>query len=589
MQNKIALLAAAAVGSIILALFGTPQILPIWAAVLLYILTPFSNIPKKAYAYAPAAILLAALSEASFNYSILLVLPALVALLLPFNKVSVPFITSAGVSIIVFHSSPMALAFGLLVAFAATASSMKLSQKTQVYSVVGFIISAMLLVTSAASAALSQDFLVPAALAVLASVVLMVASAAAMKSSAPTPRLLSALACAFLLAIPTGFVSNNNSSDEVAPGILASPNLLDCPELGNDTIKAVECYSAVLIDEYRTNGLADTVALVGELYNAPAPLGSHFAENCHESLHFLGKAAALDRTGDLRETISEGTDMCAAGFGHGIWEMEYGAMTTEDLVNDTPTICRGWDGLNRSEEGSAGIGCRHILGHTLATRFRGHIEDVAPVCLVRDPQVDQSSELSNDETISQNNCLAGLFMENFLDLNRFRTKDVDSQNPFATCEAPKITKDERLMWGCYNEVGAMVVPWTDYDMNKSLRACKEQAEKYDIPEFVKVSCYDSISRSIGPALAYDSPTMEGACAGVDPGELQTYCVKGIAAAIAFNSNDIALATKICQTNLPDKEGQEICLERIREVSAQLGASKVAADADSQTSGTSNTP
>jgi hypothetical protein len=318
---------------------------------------------------------------------------------------------------------------------------------------------------------------------------------------------------------------------------------------------------------------------VKQVYAVPGRIGSHFAENCHESLHFLGKAVALDHQDDLAAAIGLGTDMCSAGFGHGVWEMQYGSMTTAKLLDIVPTICRGKDGLNRSAEGGAGIGCRHILGHTLATRYRGHVQDVAAVCLVRDPASDPASEWTQDEIISRNNCLAGLFMENNLDLNRFRGTAIDRKNPFFVCEDPKVSSNDVLLWGCYNEIGAMVVPFHDYEVGPSLQACKDQQQRFDIVFWVIESCYDSIARSIAPAFEYDAAAMEAACEAVADKELHKHCVKGIAGTITFNSNSVENGMRICTQRLTDPDEQAFCAKRVQEVADALGASRTTGDGD----------
>lgn len=568
--------AIVAVTAIAYLLGGFPSILPAAFVVVLLAAVPMLATSSASARFAPVAVLLLALVESTPSYVPLLAIPAAIASLLPFRKMSVPLLASLAMAIGVFHGTPAALVSATAALVLTTLAASKVATRSNVVSAAAFLVAAMTLAT-VPLLAISSDRVSVAAVAFAAALVAMIVSVVSLRSTGALPRKIALVAASLLIATPFGLVSTNDDGAGIAAGINASPNMAECPKLGNDTIKAVECYAAVLIDEYRTNGLPSAISLVERAYDAPAPLGSHFAENCHESLHFLAKATALSLTGDIRDAIAAGTDMCAAGFGHGVWEMQYGAMPTTALVSSVPTICRGWEGLDRSEEGAAGIGCRHILGHTLATRYRGNVEDVASVCLIRDPLVDSSTELTQDETISQNNCLAGLFMENFLDLNRFRNNDINGSDPFDTCEHPKIVGDERLMWGCYNEVGAMVVPWSDYDLNTSLRACKSQAETFNIPEFVKLSCYDSIARSIGPALAYESDQMIGACASVDPGELQTYCVKGIAAAVGFNSNDIDLANLICEKNLPDAESRKLCTDRIDEVAAALESSKVAGD------------
>jgi len=580
------------VGIAALLLGGLPTPLPAGVAVLCFLFVALAAISRDLFRFSPAALVLLAFTEGSSGYTLVAAALAVLLVALTLHLTSNPasplapvvsMLLASTTGFMVFAATPIAV-FVAVSASLLTASSVSRVLSASMWSFAASLCAGAMFLASVPVLAYSSEL--PAVLAVslivgLAFLVLLVVS---VRRTGTPAKLATAALAAVLLTLPVAFTSPSSDSD-LATGLSASPNLEECAALGGDTIKSVECYSAVLIDEYRTNGLPATIRLVERAYTAPMPLGPHFAENCHESLHFLGKATALSTTGEIRDVISEGTDMCSAGFGHGIWEMAYGSMSTEALVQKVPTICRGWEGLNRSAEGSSGIGCRHILGHTLATRYRTHIEDIAAVCLIRDPDADPNSELTQDETISQNNCLAGLFMENFLDLNRFRTTDVDAAHPFTTCEHPKIAADSRLLWGCYNEVGAMVVPWSDFDLKKSLEACRDQVKKFSIPEFVEVSCYDSITRSIGPAIDRDPASMQKACSGITDPRLLTYCVTGIAAVLAFDSNDIAAARNLCSAVLTTPTAAETCLKRVEEISQSLAASEVAGDGDSTASTT----
>lgn len=538
---------------------------------------PLTALHQRLQRFAPALAGLAGFAEGTPRWLLLLAALSLLAQLLPTAwRLLTPMLVASSLAYVVYGSSASALFVALAATLAATLAAACYARRTVSLVAVAFFVAVMLLF-SAPMVAATEGLPLAAAASAVAAVVFLAAMVISFRSDVRPPRIAALIASMLILSVPAAFLTSNRSEGGPRTGLAASANILECSQLGGDTIKSVECYSAVLIDEFRTNGLAEAINLVDTLYTDPR-FGPHFSNNCHEALHFLGKATALRLGGNLRDVIAKGTDICAAGFGHGVWEMEYGAMPTDLLVEQVPTICSGWDGLNRSEEGSAGIGCRHILGHTLATRYRGHVEDIASVCLIRDPKYDPASELVEDEIISRNNCLAGLFMENFLDLNRFRTGDIDAGNPFATCEHPKIAVDDRLLWGCYNEIGAMVVPWFDYDMATSLQACQDQAAKRAIPEYVKISCYDSIARAISPALDYLPSDMGRACVGVPEGELLTYCVKSIAAAVAFDTNDIALSLRLCDEGLTDEAARTICRDRVEEVAETLQASQVDADA-----------
>jgi hypothetical protein len=432
----------------------------------------------------------------------------------------------------------------------------------------------------AAALAVAVAVVVPSVAAVndrliLAPVVVMVAAAVAGVSFASlrsgSRGLVAAVAASVLLAAPVGLTAPT----ETAPaGSFASAvkvqSLTRCETLS--TLEAVECYASELIDVYDAAGLAEAISVVYAAYESPAPLGPHFANNCHEALHFLAKAVAMDEP-DPTSVIRSGTNLCAAGFGHGVWEVSYGSMTTDELTELAPTICRGWEGFNRSEEGSAGIGCRHILGHTLGTRFIGQVGDVAEVCLVRDPTMDPDSDWLQDEIIARDNCLAGLFMENFLSITRTRPDDPINADPFLACSDPKVAGNALIAWGCYNEIGGVLAPKLGFDIGLALQACREQGELLSLEGHVLAACFDSVARASAPALEYELDAAVAACDPISDEELRDWCARSLAATLFFNSNNRASGEAMCAL-IRDPEMAEDCGARLDDVEGSLGASKV---------------
>jgi hypothetical protein len=128
----------------------------------------------------------------------------------------------------------------------------------------------------------------------------------------------------------------------------------------------------------------------------------------------------------------------------------------------------------------------------------------------------------------------------------------------------------------------MVVPWSDFSLQKSIQACRDQVVKNDIPEFVEISCYDSISRAIGPVIDRDPVSLQNACASLTEQRLLTYCVRGLAGVVAFDSNNLAAARNLCTATLPAPEDLKICMERVDEIALALDSSKVAGDKGSPT-------
>lgn len=560
-----------------------------WAAAIIasvcVLAAPLTALHERLYRVAPVLAVLVLLTNSSAPplwlalvafLALALTQPVLLARHIPASwQVLAPMSVSVALAYLVYRSSTTAMVLALVAAITATLAAASYARRTIPLTSATFILGLVLLIVTTLTTA-AEGLPLTAATAAGASVALLAATALSLRSDSRPSRVVAITAAMLVFSVPAAVLAGNDSNLGPSTGLSASANITECFQLGSDTIKAVECYSAVLIDEFRTNGLPQSIDLVYTMFNDPR-FGPHFKNNCHEALHFLGKASALRLGGNLRDVISMGTNLCSAGFGHGVWEMEYGSMPTDAIVEQVPTICTGWEGNNRSEEGSSGIGCRHILGHTLATRYRGHVEDIAQICLVRDPQYDPASELIEDEIISRGNCLAGLFMENFLDLNRFRNEDVGAGGPFETCEQPKVAAIPTIQWGCYNEIGAMVVPRFDYSMAASLRACQDQATKVSLPDHIKMSCYDSIIRAITPALEYSSTEQAQACTGVPEGELMNVCIKYIAAEFAFSSNDVDGALRLCNEGISDPAALKSCIDRVDDIAEALRSSKVSGD------------
>jgi hypothetical protein len=562
---------------VVLAVLGV-QPLPPMAAVAGCALAAFSVLVRRV-PLAPAAVALAALATPAPGAAPLVAAVFIVAYAFISRRDSqvlagfaVPAAAVLLCSWFTYSATVLALVAAVLTSGAALAAFYAQSHNSTTASLLCAITASVLLVSLPVIAATESNAPVAGA-AFAAALVLLFSSLIGLRFESGLLRTLGGLGAAAMLALPIAFLTPAVAAGPVRGdvGVFAT-GMDECPKLLGDTIASVECYSQVLVDEYRSNSLESAIALVKSSFDAPSPLGPHFANNCHESLHFLAKAVALQSPGeDLRETIKRGTDMCAAGFGHGVWEMQYSLMSTEDLVEAAPTICRGWEGYSRSDEGSFGIGCRHILGHTMATRYRGHVADVAATCLIRDPLADPVSELNQEEIISRNNCLAGLFMENFLDLSRNRQGDIDSLDPYATCEDPKVAGNLDILWGCYNEIGAMVLPFYNNDAKAAYESCKAQQDELGVPQYIVESCYDSMARSLGPTLEYEDVAMVGSCSPLGSGEIHAYCVRGAAAAVAFNSNSIERGNEICRQNVSG-EWLDICLARIEEIREALDAS-----------------
>jgi hypothetical protein len=552
------------------------EFVPVAVAVVVLCATPASAVVASGSRWAVIAAALSPLVPGAPLTAMLFAAAAAGATLAPHARLVAPILASTSLALAVYPDQPAALVASAAAATLATLFWYQVAKPSPNVLGAAMALSAVLVSSFPALAAFGAGAL-PGVVAVTASAAALISAVVAWRTSTTAPVVVAAGASLVLLGVAAAFASPPATS---SPGLEAAP-LDQCASLRSEVIASVECYSQVLIDEYQANGLPSAISLVKTSFDLPPPVGPHFANNCHEALHFLGKAAALDIDGDIREVIRQGTDMCAAGFGHGIWEIQYALMTDDELIESVPVICRGWDGYERSEEGSFGIGCRHILGHTLASRYRGNIEEVAPLCLVRDPEADADSELVEDEIVARNNCLAGLFMENFLDLTRFRKQDLDLTKPFATCEHPVVAADEVLSWGCYNEIGALVVPSTGYDMAASLTACRDQADRVGLVGWIKESCYDSMARAIAPALEYTKDDMANACRPLVDQELLTYCAKGVAAAYAFNANDMVGALDICELLLKDPDQLQICSVRIEEIRKSLDSSRPAGDTPTQ--------
>ena len=397
--------------------------------------------------------------------------------------------------------------------------------------------------------------------------------ATAIKTSSRVPTIAAVVGATVVVALSSivAFPTVNAQAPATAaatpqPAVTYDGDLRDlerCVQTGGDTLMAVTCYATSLLADYReTNSLADTLGVVEQAFFSGGPLGRHFQNHCHESLHFLSRTIARETPGDKRQVIREGTDLCSAGFGHGIWEVIYADLTNDEFIAEIPTMCTGWDGEERTEEGSAGIGCRHILGHNLATRFRGEVATVAAMCKVRDPQVAaQSPDLSRSEVQHRTNCLAGLFMEDFLDLTRNRTEDIPpGQKLFEVCAVPELLEDEELGWGCYNEIGALLTPTVRYDPIAAIALCRTHADELDLHMELRTACYDSVARSVAPAIAYQVDEAIEACSRTNEEYLKGWCVRGLATAIMFNSNSRAFGDEVCA--VVTGEHLESCMNRL---------------------------
>jgi hypothetical protein len=207
--------------------------------------------------------------------------------------------------------------------------------------------------------------------------------------------------------------------------------------------------------------------------------GMHFAIECHEVLHNLGKE--LDESMGPINISQTPVQSCATGFQHGVAENRLAKLSDTELSASAPSWCEGQD-LSV---------CRHIIGHVIMRRAL--IATSLPDFSYVSKACATSLQVAGREAaLDEFRCLDGAYMEWTLWAMRTDDRSVPSPPQVACTDI----RDQSLVASsaCLAQVGTLmygVYP----DAKTTLAACEETLK--DVSVSAVRLCVYSVTNAIG--------------------------------------------------------------------------------------------
>lgn len=337
------------------------------------------------------------------------------------------------------------------------------------------------------------------------------------------------LATAFVLTLTCigVFVASQSPQTSVAPMTTSAR----CYEIQHGT-EARECY----VESLEISDVASLPALFSSaqrLLSDPIT-GSHFAVECHEVMHDLGKSVE-QRFGPVDLSYAPAA-WCANGFQHGAIEIRLSGVSDTELVSLADDWCTGQDQAV----------CRHLVGHVAmrrpleAGRGMSEAEQFAiDVCGAEDSFSDRTAALHAFR------CLDGAYMERALWVMRIDFTAAESP-PLTHCEALRSVNTVAAS-ACTAQVGPLLYEHSG-GADAALAVCRSEAST----EAAAVSCVYSVANAI---VAFsEDPVSEARrlCTGAD----FATCAAGFARAASATTGPTA-AAGVCMAVA--EESSDLCL------------------------------
>ena len=230
---------------------------------------------------------------------------------------------------------------------------------------------------------------------------------------------------------------------------------------------------------------------------------------CHQLTHVVGRTA-----GELRgeAAFTEGTDLCASGYFHGVTEAVMGRIGPERIGAEARTVC---DTHRRRDNRSyLHYNCVHGMGHGFMAVHGSDVFRSLPGC----------DALADDW--ERHHCYGGVFMENLTAMNsRSRpSRDLRPDAPLYPCTAV----DARYKDECYVKQTAYALYVRNDDFAAVFDLCRDDADA----AFRSV-CYQGLggdaaitSSKYVRGDAARAATIRALCLQGPDGEARSHCVAG---------------------------------------------------------------
>jgi len=262
---------------------------------------------------------------------------------------------------------------------------------------------------------------------------------------------------------------------------------------------------------------------------------------CHQLTHVVGRTA-----GGLHGTaaFSQGSDLCASGFYHGVTEAVMTSIGPERIIDRALSVCA--EHREGSDHAYLLYNCVHGMGHGFMAVFGSDIFRSLAGC---DALAD---------SLEQHHCYGGVFMENLtaMDNPARPSRALRPDQPLYPCTAVQ----PRHKGDCYVKQTAYAVYLSNDDFGAVFRLCRDDADL----DFRAV-CYQGIGGDaaiksskyvIGPA-AQAATTRQLCLLGPDH-EARSNCIVGaVTTSVRDLEGDDTKARALCGA-LDDRDLAAIC-------------------------------
>lgn len=205
-------------------------------------------------------------------------------------------------------------------------------------------------------------------------------------------------------------------------------------------------------------GLVETgdLELALEQLDERSQSSAELLNNCHGVAHRMGHAA-FEKIG--KEALQYGSDLCGAGFTHGVIESYFGTFHVQDLTQEVEDICAP----------ALELKCFHGVGHGLMIVLEGDVQKSLEYCSVV------------KEFPMRSNCYDGVFMSVFDNEDTGVTRNWSLfVDPWQYCK----TFGEDFASHCYFYLPRYFITSSSFDAQKFAEDCKNYAPT----EVYKFSC-----------------------------------------------------------------------------------------------------
>ena len=289
--------------------------------------------------------------------------------------------------------------------------------------------------------------------------------------------------------------------------------------------ESLDCYVDQILNNSETaNDLSEaSLGLSQTLLDQPGYPGVHFANECHEVLHVVGRVQAEAGETEIEELPVES---CLTGYFHGVLEYVLADVPDQQLFNAAQNAC--------PEGKTAENLCEHLAGHLYTQRhLDANIETVINLCSP-DPTITDARQ-----QLAEVRCLDGAFMEQ--SLYQIRSQKWRGNPSLALAECRELDSWHALASeACYGQVGAKLLVALGSDPVASIIMCGDE-------QTTRQNQWNCVAGVANLWVAFEGPDPQvgvDLCVQFENDNVRLWCSAGIDLSRHTNQGDRASA-EVC--------------------------------------------